>query len=268
MIKVIFNDPDIPEWPEWCQDCDDATLALIRSVGDGNDPVITNLYKDDRVKNTVYKNIEGPFKGRCAYCEANVVDYQPGDIEHFRPKGRVRDKDNKIVKIDGPDGDAIKHPGYYWLAYNRNNLLLACEKCNKYYSYKNEKIGKGERFPVSGTRAFAPGEEGFEDPLLINPLVDDPIKHLEYDDSNGHLIPLSEKGSMTKDIMGLNYREQLVNDRIDAFEKTKEDLIRLYNENDIEGIKEKIGEIITAEKPFTLARCIIPPQVTAKSHLA
>lgn len=252
MIKIRFDEPDSLDWNEWREDCKNKTLELIKSVKNGNPVKISDLYKDARAK-IVYKSIEGPFKGRCAYCETNVIDYQPGDMDHFRPKSGVRDGDNRKVQIEHDSGK-IDHPGYYWLAYDWENLLLACKRCNSYYSYQDAKIGKGERFPVKGAHATGPGEEKYEETLLINPLEDDPKEHIEYDKTNGQIRPFDEKGRMCNKIFGLNMREQLISDRIEAYDKTKEDLIRHFNNNDRKNLAQEIADIIEGKKPFTLAR--------------
>lgn len=75
------------------------------------------------------------FHGKCAYCDATLEHVAWGDVEHFRPKAEVTE-------------DA-SHPGYYWLAYDPDNYLPSCQKCNQGDAKKN-------RFPVSGTRARRP----------------------------------------------------------------------------------------------------------------
>jgi uncharacterized protein (TIGR02646 family) len=58
------------------------------------------------------------FHGRaCAYCQCALPANDPGDVEHFRPK-------------------AI----YWWLAYEFQNYLLSCARCNRVY--------KKEHFPL------------------------------------------------------------------------------------------------------------------------
>lgn len=58
------------------------------------------------------------FHYKCAYCESRI---EKCEVEHYRPKGRV-------------DGSA--HPGYYWLAYEWENLYPSCESCNKTFKEK------------------------------------------------------------------------------------------------------------------------------------
>jgi hypothetical protein len=67
---------------------------------------------------------------KCAFCEAKIRHTQPGDVEHFRPQAATRQSK------DAP----LRKPGYYWLAYEWTNLLLACAECNR--------RGKGNLFPL------------------------------------------------------------------------------------------------------------------------
>ena len=62
----------------------------------------------------------------CAFCGCDLPRNDRGDVEHFRPKGRVEDDAN--------------HGGYWWLAYDLNNYLLSCSKCNR--------VHKRDRFPL------------------------------------------------------------------------------------------------------------------------
>jgi uncharacterized protein (TIGR02646 family) len=125
------------------------------------------------------------FKGKCAYCESKILHVAPPDIEHYRPKGAVAEDE--------------KHPGYWWLASDWLNLLLSCLDCNRsrYHiilediggQIKQTKMlaGKHCSFPVVGKVRAACDTDNhkLEDPLLIDPTVKDPIKHitwsLEYD---------------------------------------------------------------------------------------
>ena len=75
-----------------------------------------------------------------------------GDVEHYRPKGAIGSGKTKI------------RPGYYWLAYNWNNLYYACADCNQYR--------KRAAFPLvdETNRALDHhGAIGNEDPLILDP---------------------------------------------------------------------------------------------------
>jgi hypothetical protein len=53
-------------------------------------------------------------------CESKIGQVSYGNVEHFRPKaGWIQ------------DNEKINKPGYYWLAYEWNNLLLSCQICNQ-----------------------------------------------------------------------------------------------------------------------------------------
>ncbi len=89
---------------------------------------------------------------KCAFCEAKVTHISDGDVEHFRPKGRIRQ--SRTAKL--------LRPGYWWLAYDWSNLLLACTNCNQ--------RNKRDIFPLRNAtqRAQGPGPH-LEATLFINP---------------------------------------------------------------------------------------------------
>lgn len=115
------------------------------------------------------------FGGKCAYCEGLIENNQPGDVEHYRPKGGV------LV------GKELK-PGYYWLAATWDNLLISCADCNRQRTQLIKgigrvKAGKLNQFPLADERKRArrPKDIGEEVPLLINPYRDHPEKLLTYE---------------------------------------------------------------------------------------
>src|SRR5687768_3786671 len=75
------------------------------------------------------------FHRKCAYCESSFLHIGLGDVEHFRPK----------MGVDERDGTR-SHYYYAWLAYEWENLLIVCTACNMYR-------GKGTKFPIQGSRA-------------------------------------------------------------------------------------------------------------------
>lgn len=114
--------------------------------------------------------------GKCAYCEASTDVVAHGDVEHFRPKSV-----------------------YWWLAYSLENYFFSCQICNQTY--------KGNMFPIAGNKLAEPdpastaetlgltwpdpGDKDScddfhrscldEQPLLINPLAEDPADWFSYD---------------------------------------------------------------------------------------
>ena len=131
------------------------------------------VYGDQTVKDA----LTDLFHGKCAYCESFYGATQPMDVEHWRPKGQV----------ETPKGK--EKPAYYWLASSWDNLLPSCIDCNRRRNQKDalddNKIvlaGKEDQFPLDdgSRRATAPGEEGSEVPLLLNPCLDDPAAFLDF----------------------------------------------------------------------------------------
>ena len=207
MIKIEFEEPNTDEWIGWCEECAREGENLVKLFLSQQPIEFTqSLYK--RFK-SLYIDPEGPFHGKCAYCEESIYENQHGDVEHFRPKARVTDEDNKPVRIS-VDGEEMDHPGYYWLAYDWKNLLISCSLCNQQPSFgrsESDKIGKGNRFPVLGFRASKPDEENDEQAILINPVLEDPDEYLEVDTS-GVLFAKNnnQRGISTINILGLNER--------------------------------------------------------------
>ena len=220
MIKVNFIEPNTSEWNSWKARCAAATQTLINDYRPGTKPALSDtLYKEQK---HVYKGKDGPFCGKCVYCESPLGTHD--DLDHFRPKAEVRDLNNELVKVTAPGGSRIPHPGYYWLANDHRNLLPACKDCD---SYVNDPAygpphGKGNRFPVQNDDyATDPGEENKEAVLIINPTSDDPERHLRFDLATGQLLYTSEKGCVTIDFFGLNIREDLVKRRLETYQSVK-----------------------------------------------
>ena len=94
--------------------------------------------------------------------------------------------------------------GYWWLAFEWNNLLLACERCNRAW--------KGTLFPVAEeTRPIPPEPDAPETALLLDPYGDEnPAKHLRFDTiGQVSAAPESRIGRETIRTLGLD-RDSLV----------------------------------------------------------
>lgn len=142
-----------------------------------------NIYGTQKVRNTL-KALQ---HAKCCYCEQKT---SPGRIDHFRPKGAVR-------QVKG--GDKL-HPGYYWLAYRWDNLVLACETCN---------LKKSDYFPLE-----EPGKRArnhldpltSELPLLLNPYAEtDLSEHLTF--VGPACEPKTKRGRETVTVLELNRLE-------------------------------------------------------------
>ena len=138
---------------------------------------------------------------KCCYCE-KLLESADLQVEHFRPKGAYRQA------ADQPYG----YPGYYWLAYDWNNLLLACAACNK---------NKDATFPLSNPdqRAISHHDDlSIESILLVDPAGDDPRDHIDFvDDAPRHL---SDRGRCTVTVLGLS-RDHLTELRLKCLKRIK-----------------------------------------------
>ena len=144
----------------------------------------------------VVATLKDLFHGKCAYCEVKILASSVPDIEQFRPKGSVTER---------PD-----HPGYWWLVSDWDNLLLSCANCNRTHREAGEVVGKANRFPLAdeSARAFFPGEEEREQPLLLDPCRDSPEEHLVFDES-GHVVSDTPQGQTSISVLGLNRADLL-----------------------------------------------------------
>ncbi len=98
-----------------------------------------SIYSDKSVRKILLKM----FHGKCAYCESKITAIYNGDIEHFRPKGKIQNANPS-------------RPGYFWLASDWENLLFACPFCNQTntHEFRNGNnieeavFGKLDQFPL------------------------------------------------------------------------------------------------------------------------
>lgn len=182
----------------WTERADSATKKL-RS--DGRPRKFSGLYRDDEVR----QRLESLFAEKCAFCEKSWDDKE---VEHFRPKGGVVEDS--------------EHQGYYWLAYTWSNLYPTCVRCNQRRSdVSAPTTGKGNHFALAdeSKRARVPTDNlELEEPLLLDPCVDNPDEHL-YIGITGRVEPLVDdnaRARYTIDVFGLN-RDYLVKARRDIF---------------------------------------------------
>ena len=203
----------------------------------------SSIYGHDQVKNALINSQNG----KCAYCEDNVSTVAYGDVEHYRPKGGWQQF----------RGQKLQKPGYYWLAYEWENLLYSCQKCNQSY--------KRNLFPLinPGSRAKSHSDDiANESPVLVNPLFEEPGNHLSF---NQHIpIGLTENGKQTIELCGLD-RKELNEARESLFSEIQMllEIITQANEKDsLKAIAEKAKELIkkkaASSAPFSLmVRCAV-----------
>ncbi len=133
---------------------------------------------------------------KCCYCDSKLTAVTYGVLEHYRPKGEVTEPINQHKTSNLT---VIATPGYWWLAYDWDIWLCACEVCNTSY--------KRTLFPVEVRLPIFEGVEKEEKPLLLNPYKEDPATHFTFLET-GEVSGESEAGRVTIATCGLD-REEL-----------------------------------------------------------
>ena len=218
-------------------------------------------FKAYKKGNDVTESLSSLFKGLCAYCESNIAATSPGDVEHYRPKSKVKEDDT--------------HPGYWWIAADWQNLLMSCTDCNRgryqyYYdtasgqcvlSEKTSKRGKECSFPIlSPNYATNEGDDlEQENPLLIDPTRRDPSDHLKWNIINKLplLVPKIRNdkpdphGDATITILGLN-RKGLVENRLSilkpvqlALSFIEGDFLEVAESEDANKIEKRLSKAVS-----------------------
>ena len=192
-------------------------------------PFYARIYAAESVKETLKR----AQYGKCCYCESKFLSTSYGAVEHFRPKRGVQQNERQD----------LQYPGYYWLAYDWNNLLFSCERCNTSH--------KRNLFPLldETKRAVSHHDDiTKERPLLINPAQEDPRKHLHF--LGEAVIGDTDKGRQTIRTLCL-MRKDLRNERRSHLSilKTLQDGLEAYRElansgNDVTILMNEIEERI------------------------
>lgn len=161
---------------------------------------------------------------KCIFCERPLGGELAGsgehDVEHFRPKSKVRawPYPSRKPRLTYSFATGAKSDqGYYWLAYDLANYAAACRPCNA--------SRKSDYFPIAGARGAATADiatlNAGETPFLLFPLGDQGDDPADYITFEGILaIPKASAGivhdraRVTIDFFSLNDREELWVDRI------------------------------------------------------
>jgi uncharacterized protein (TIGR02646 family) len=156
----------------------------------------STIYGHDSVKEALV----AMHHGKCCYCESRVRHTGPGTIDHYRPKAASQQR----------VGNPFFRPGYYWLAYHWHNLLFECVACNQTY--------KRNLFPLQDETRRALSHlhpVGEEEPVLINPSRENPEDFVSFHEEYAFEVNGNHRGRVTIEILGLNDRTDLVEQRRD-----------------------------------------------------
>jgi hypothetical protein len=197
---VIYGTP--PQ--DWIDDAKAVTdqLRASKSKDERAEIIDKNqaLWRDDRIRVWLLNQ----FKNKCWYTEA-YESVSAIHIDHYRPKGRIRDLDGK------------EDEGYWWLAFDWKNYRI----CGQLINTK-----KSDVFPTAEQlRAdFAnPTSLHFEAPILIDPLKDESrLISYEKDEDACIAVPAADlnesekyRAEKTIEILGLNRLSKLNQKRAD-----------------------------------------------------
>lgn len=176
------------------------------------------IWKNQLLKDQHYK---------CCFCESYFQHVAHGDVEHFRPKGGYKQSSD----------DSLQKPGYYWLAYEWNNLLIACSICNQ--------IAKENLFPLLNPedRAKKTSDDiDGEKPILINPWKESPEDFIEFNLEVPIGIDSEGRGKQTIELLNLD--EDLDEMRAEKFSSI-ETLIKVIEiSNETTPISKEINLIV------------------------
>ncbi len=151
----------------------------------------SKIYGHDEVKQILIKIQDN----KCCFCESKISHVSYGDVEHFRPKTGWVQKDEKLNK-----------PGYYWLAYQWDNLLLSCQICNQRH--------KKNHFPLlpGSKRAVCHNDDiRHEQAIFINPGNEDVETLITFNEEIPKAANDNERGIETINKLGLD--RELLNEQ-------------------------------------------------------
>ncbi len=151
------------------------------------------LYGDATVKEALI----AAQHGKCCFCEKKIG--AEGDVEHFRPKAGCRQ--GKRTRLE--------RPGYYWLVYEWDNLLLACPICNQRF--------KKNFFPLIDPSKRAKNHHSDlvqEEPLFLNPAEVDPASFIGFRQEVPYAIQGNKHARETINALG-THSENLSEERRD-----------------------------------------------------
>jgi len=178
----------------------------------------------------------------CVYCNSPLLRNDRGDVEHFRPKGAIKE-------------DAA-HGGYWWLAYSFENYLLGCSLCNRTFKKTHFPLKPGGRRTTYGRRRNILAEPR----LLIDPTLD-PVENWITVDWRHILCPIKVKEKLDQ-----NYKIQ-VEYMLKLFKINTEPLLVRARVK----VRDKVKKAIS-ESNFSYASSLAiryrPHSLTAKQMLA
>jgi uncharacterized protein (TIGR02646 family) len=181
---------------------------------------------------------------KCCFCEAKLSHISYGDVEHYRPKGGYKQT----------PADALQQPGYYWLAYTWENLLLSCTLCNQQYKKNVFPVHKPEYRSVLSHDYDLSQEE----PLLINPTLVNPQDYIGFREEVPYAINGNVHGTTTIAVLGLD-REALNENRRSQLAALKGllDVVALVASQPELAVNDEMQELVQKTRQL-LSQMVLP----------
>lgn len=207
------------------------------------------------------------FGAKCWYTESPQIgtDF---DVDHYWPKGRVKDADGVIVKHG-----AQQHPGYWWKAFDINNYRYSCIFANR----ARDDGGKVDYFPIvdESQRCWdinAPCD--YIHHLILDPCFLDDVKLLSFENETGKVSaavtaeddPIGfEKVRLSKTLLNLDHetitphRLRVIKDTQSAIRYLKltsgldDDVLDDDDRSGITEAKDRLKELCNRKSSFSAA---------------
>lgn len=200
--------------------------------------VRASIYASDAVKT----ELQACQHGKCCYCETLIPrPYALLYIEHWRPKSSSRQG----------WGEQRLWPGYYWLAYRWDNLLLSCFFCNS---------SKSDLFPLEDPAVRArhhgmPVED--EAPAILKPDGDQDLSaHITFHEEVP--VGVTPLGRKTIEVLGLDSpAHELRLSRLAEIRKARDISINLTGSDDpiarqwAESFRRFVEQAVGPEMPYS-----------------
>jgi uncharacterized protein (TIGR02646 family) len=196
MIKITrLSKPDRLERnkAQWTEELCAARRQYYHELEDYNNgrrtskPSKPNAIKSRYAHQDIKTVLETMFGSKCAYCESSVTAVSYQHVEHFRPQSI-----------------------YPKLAYDWNNLLLACPRCNSGHKKAQFPLMDGSQPVENITNACLLDDN--DDNALIDPCRDEPEEYFDFQDEWLVCRGNNSRARHTRDICGLN-RDDLRRER-------------------------------------------------------
>lgn len=177
-LDINFNQLRLPGgWRDKAQELSDSLIAA-------QDEKLRSELIDNNQEHwkTVKPILASLFNYKCWYTEAPQQGTDV-DVDHFRPKKRVRE----TLSTTKP------HDGYWWLAFNLQNYRYSCIVANRRRTDVETGVtgGKADHFPLcdESMRAKTPNcDLEAEQPILLDPLKATDVLLLQFK-SDGEAMP-------------------------------------------------------------------------------